>query len=95
MKYMTSLFRCRSCGVIYETFYPVDDSCKDCKSGPIRMLEVIKKHKFDNLLVGIFKEGEDIFGVIKASSLPYEEVSTETAECIIKVNLNLLGEYPA
>jgi len=33
-----ALFRCRSCHVVYEDYYPTDDSCLRCKRGLIRIV---------------------------------------------------------
>ena len=34
-----SFFRCRKCKVVYEDYYPTDDTCCKCNSGTIRILQ--------------------------------------------------------
>lgn len=33
-----ALFRCRSCHAIYTDYYPIDDTCRKCKRGLIRVI---------------------------------------------------------
>jgi hypothetical protein len=42
-----AMFRCNACKVVYEDYYPPDDSCQKCKKGLIRLiveLQVVNKH---------------------------------------------------